>query len=110
LYGKALATEALQYNHFSYLPSYEDGTKCSETTGYKIQTPENYPEGNIQRSEQSESLKSRKLLCPLQRTGKNGKETTPLMEQSFERLKSVSVAKISSSAVRLEFGANVHGI
>jgi hypothetical protein len=28
----------------SYLPAYEDGTVCSETSPYKIQTPENYPE------------------------------------------------------------------
>jgi len=34
--------------------------ECSETSAYKIQTPENYPEENIQHSEQGESLKSRK--------------------------------------------------
>ena len=33
----------------SYLPTYEDGTECSETSAYKIQTPGNYPEGSIQR-------------------------------------------------------------
>jgi hypothetical protein len=27
---------------------YEDGTECSETSAYKIQTPGNYPEENIQ--------------------------------------------------------------
>jgi hypothetical protein len=32
----------------SYLPAYEDGTECSETSAYKIQTPGNYPEENIQ--------------------------------------------------------------
>jgi hypothetical protein len=31
----------------SYLPAYEDGTVCSETSAYKIQTPGNYPEENI---------------------------------------------------------------
>jgi len=36
-------------------------TECSETSPYKIQTPGNYPEENIQHSEHSESLKSRKL-------------------------------------------------
>ena len=45
----------------SYLSAYEDGTECSETSAYKIQTPENYPEESIQYSEQGESLKSRKL-------------------------------------------------
>ena len=32
----------------SYLPAYEDGTECSETSAYKIQTPGNYPEESIQ--------------------------------------------------------------
>jgi len=34
-------------------------TVCSETSAYKIQTPENYPEENIQHTEHGESLKSR---------------------------------------------------
>jgi hypothetical protein len=29
---------------YSTLPAYEDGTECSETSAYKIQTPGNYPE------------------------------------------------------------------
>jgi len=44
--------------HSSYLPAYEDGTECSETSAYKIQTPRNYPEENTQQSEHGESLKS----------------------------------------------------
>jgi hypothetical protein len=43
----------------SLLPAYEDGTECSETSAYKIQTPGNYPEEIIQHSEHGESLKSR---------------------------------------------------
>jgi hypothetical protein len=35
-------------------------TECSETSAYKIQTPGNYPEQNIQHTEHDESLKSRK--------------------------------------------------
>jgi hypothetical protein len=31
-----------------HLPAYEDGTVCSETSTYKIQTPGNYPEGSTQ--------------------------------------------------------------
>jgi len=31
----------------SYLLAYEDGTQCSETSAYKIQTPGNYPEESI---------------------------------------------------------------
>jgi hypothetical protein len=27
-----------------YLPANEDGTECSETLAYKLQTPANYPE------------------------------------------------------------------
>jgi hypothetical protein len=32
----------------SYLSVYEDGTECSETSAYKIQTPGNHPEKSIQ--------------------------------------------------------------
>jgi hypothetical protein len=35
-------------------------TECSETSAYKIQTPGNYPEENIQHTEHGESLKSKK--------------------------------------------------
>jgi hypothetical protein len=31
-----------------YLLAYEDEIECSETSAYKIQTPRNYPEENIQ--------------------------------------------------------------
>jgi hypothetical protein len=34
-------------------------TECSETSAYKIQTPGNYPEENIQHTEHDEGLKSR---------------------------------------------------
>jgi len=34
-------------------------TKCSETSAYKIQTAGNYPEENIQQTENGENLKSR---------------------------------------------------
>ena len=37
----------------------EDGTECSETSAYKIQTPGNCPDENIQHTEHGESLKSR---------------------------------------------------
>ena len=46
-----------------YLLPYEDGTECSETSAYKIQTPGNYPEENIQHTELGKSLISRKLRC-----------------------------------------------
>ena len=42
----------------SHLHRHEDGTECSETLAYKIQTPGNYPEESTQHSEHGESLKS----------------------------------------------------
>jgi hypothetical protein len=36
----------LYYLHLQ-VPAYEDGTECSETWRYKIQTPGNYPEESI---------------------------------------------------------------
>jgi len=36
-------------------------TECSETSAYKIQTPGNYPEENMQHTEHGESLKSRRM-------------------------------------------------
>ena len=35
----------------SHLPAYENGTECSETSVYKIQTPGNYPKKSIQHYE-----------------------------------------------------------
>jgi hypothetical protein len=39
----------------------KEQTECSEMSAYKIQTPENYPEGKIQHTEHGKSLKSRSL-------------------------------------------------
>jgi hypothetical protein len=50
----------LKPSHSSYLSAYEDGTECSETSAYKIQTAGNYPEEITQHSEHGESLKSRR--------------------------------------------------
>ena len=49
------------YGGRSSLPVKMERTECSETSAYKIQTPGNYPEENIQHTENSESLKSRML-------------------------------------------------
>ena len=43
----------------TYPPIKMKQVECSETSEYKIQTPGNYPEVNIQHSEHGESLKSR---------------------------------------------------
>jgi hypothetical protein len=42
-----------------YLLAYEDGTDCSETSAYKIQTPGNYPEEN----EQHTLYKAKNKIC-----------------------------------------------
>jgi hypothetical protein len=39
--------------------TYEDGTECSDTSAYKIQTPEYHPNERIQYSKHGESWKSR---------------------------------------------------
>jgi hypothetical protein len=44
------------------LPVKMEQTECSETSAYKIQTPGNYPEENIQLTEHGKSLKSRNLI------------------------------------------------
>jgi hypothetical protein len=45
----------LKHSHSLYLSAYEDGTECSETSAYKVQTPGNYPEESTQHSEHGES-------------------------------------------------------
>jgi hypothetical protein len=64
LLGNSTASELymLTFRNTLSVPSlfvYENGTECSETSAYKIQTPGNYPEENIQHTEHGESLKSR---------------------------------------------------
>jgi len=41
-------SKILKPSHTSYLPAYEIGTECSETSAYKIQTLRNYPEESIE--------------------------------------------------------------
>ena len=55
----------------SYLPAYEDGSECSETSVYKIEAPGNYLEGSIQHSEHGESFKPRMgpVICLLKIIG-----------------------------------------
>ena len=55
----------MRVEFYTHLPAYEDGTECSETSAYKIQTPGYYPEESIQHSEHGESLKSR-MFCVIQ--------------------------------------------
>jgi hypothetical protein len=45
----------------TYPPMKMEQTECSETSEYKIQTPEDYPEESVQHSEQGGSLKSRSI-------------------------------------------------
>ena len=54
----------MRVEFYTHLPAYEDGTECSETSAYKIQTPGSHPKESVQHSEQDESLKSRKrFIC-----------------------------------------------
>jgi hypothetical protein len=69
IYGKKFGSQnsptfLKSSSFYTHLRAYEDGTECSETSAYKIQTPGNYPEEVIQHPEHGESLKSRtkKLL------------------------------------------------
>ena len=48
----------LKPSHSSHLSASEDGTECSETSAYKLQTPGNYPEESTQYLEHGGSLKS----------------------------------------------------
>jgi hypothetical protein len=50
----------------THLPAREDGTECSETSAYKLQTPGNYPKESIQHLEHGESLKLRTPYVSLQ--------------------------------------------
>jgi hypothetical protein len=53
----------LPSSFYTHLPAYEDGTECSETSAYKIQTPRNDPKESVQLSEHGEGLKSRITVC-----------------------------------------------
>ena len=44
----AVSEHCLFHLYSSYLHAYEDGTGCSETLAYKIQTSGSYPEESIQ--------------------------------------------------------------
>ena len=65
---------------------YEDGTECSETSAYKIQTPGNHPKERIQRSEHGESLKSRMLHLSVILCVSYGVRRMPLVETTPHRL------------------------
>jgi hypothetical protein len=57
MFGKQKRTHT---GYSSYLYRFEDGTECSETSAYKIQTPKNHLKVTIQHSEHDKILKSRK--------------------------------------------------
>jgi hypothetical protein len=71
---QAIFEPILKPIHSSYLSAYEDGTECSETSSYKIQTPGHYPEESTQHSEHGESLKSRMNSAVTRRNAKLGAE------------------------------------
>jgi len=56
---------------YTHLPAYEDGTECSETSAYKLQTPGNYPIESVERNlifvKKNNSLIGHRLVfCPAQ--------------------------------------------
>jgi len=62
LLGNSPASEFYIFHLHRQVPAYEDGTECSETSAYKIQTPLNCPEESTQSPEHGEVLKSRNQL------------------------------------------------
>jgi len=56
-------------------------TECSETSAYKIQTTENYPEESIQHSEHGESLKSRRIVYLLVIVQNNKRHTVYVLNK-----------------------------
>jgi hypothetical protein len=46
-----------RFGLFTFLPMKMEQIECSETSAFKIQTPGNHPEENIQHTEHGESLK-----------------------------------------------------
>jgi hypothetical protein len=63
LYGKRFGSKITSASTTIILHTYPlmkmEQTECSETSAYKIHTSGNYPEENIQHSQQGERLKSR---------------------------------------------------
>ena len=60
LLGNSPASEFYMPTFRNTLSMKMEQIECSETSAYKIQTPGNYPEENIQHTEHVESLKSRR--------------------------------------------------
>jgi hypothetical protein len=46
----------------SYLPAYEDGTECSETLPFKLQTHVKHPEESIQLQECSQNCRIKQFV------------------------------------------------
>jgi len=63
LYTPKDIQDLMLYAFFWVRPMKMEQTECSEMMVYKIQTPGNYPEESIKRSEHGESLKSRTIFC-----------------------------------------------
>jgi len=48
--GSFKCIHIVKISFYTYLPMKMEQTECSETSAYKIQTPGNYPEQNIQQN------------------------------------------------------------
>jgi hypothetical protein len=85
-------------SHPSYISAYEDGTVCSETSAYKIQTRRNYPEESIQHSEHGESLKSTILFTSM---GVKLQDTFVYSKNSTSRKPNSSLPSLFSFATNI---------
>jgi len=90
LYGEMFGSKTfLNPSHSPYPPAYEDGTVCSETSAYKIQTRGNYPEESIQQefliysTRRSHETRVRAKLSVVLRQ----RRTSEALEEALRRLK-----------------------
>jgi len=86
-------------------------TECSETSAYKIQTPGNYPEENIQHTERGGSLKSRIFWICLLTPGFTSTQSTITLSQTMWHMISFIIErllKISIGQMELTFGMHIN--
>jgi hypothetical protein len=89
----------LKPSHSSYLSAYENGTECSEKSAYKIQTPGNYLEKNIQHAEQGESLKLRLNASTLQNSHTHTLQST--LKQPQYKIHTKKIVPTQSSTLNI---------
>jgi len=83
---------------YTYLPMKMEQIDCSETSAYKIQTPENYPEANIQQMLVSfEQLVTRRSLSrPLNEGVSQIKPT----KRKYKKLDRIQCSVVTTNSTR----------